>query len=76
MSNIEFASSVSNETINNEQEQEQEQNSDFVYWINSFNFEENSSLNYPFDKWQTLCAVFWIFIFIICAIILILISRK
>ena len=71
MSNIEVASSV-NESTNNEQEQ----NSDFVYWINSFNLQENSSLNYPFDKWQTMCTVFWIFIFIICAIILILISRK
>ena len=72
MSNIEVASSVNNETINNEQEQ----TSDFVYWINSFNLQEYSSLNYPFDKWQTLCTVFWIFIFIICAIVLILISRK
>ena len=70
MSDIEVASS--DETINNEQEQ----NSDFVYWINSFNLQENSGLNYPFDKWQTLCSVFWIFIFIICAIVLILISRK
>ena len=72
MSDIEVASSVNNESINNEQEQ----NSDFVYWINSFNLQENSSLNYPFDKWQTLCTVFWILIFIICAIVLILISRK
>ena len=71
MSNVEVASS-DNESTNNEQEQ----NSDFVYWINSFNLEENSSLNYPFDKWQTMCTFFWILIFIICAIILILISRK
>ena len=72
MSDIEVASSVNNESINNDQEQ----NSDFVYWINSFNLQENSSLNYPFDKWQTICTLFWILIFIICAIILILISRK
>ena len=71
MSSVEVASS-DNESTNNEQEQ----NSDFVYWINSFNLEENSSLNYPFDKWQTMCTLFWILIFIICAIILILISRK
>ena len=71
MSSLEVASS-DNESTNNEQEQ----NSDFVYWINSFNLEENSSLNYPFDKWQTMCTLFWILIFIICAIILILISRK
>ena len=72
MSDIEVASSVNNESINNEQEQ----NSDFVYWINSFNLQENSNLNYPFDKWQTLCTLFWILIFIISAIVLILISRK
>ena len=72
MSDIEVASSVNNESINNEQEE----NSDFVYWINSFNLQENSSLNYPFDQWQTLCAVFWTLIFIICAIVLILIPRK
>ena len=72
MSDIEVALSVNNETTNNEQEQ----SSDFVYWINSFNLQENSSLNYPFDQWQTLCTAFWILIFIICAIILILISRK
>ena len=72
MSDIEVASSVNNETINNEQEQ----NSDFVYWINSFNLQENSNLNYPFDMWQTLCTAFWILIFIICMIVLILISRK
>ena len=72
MSGIEVASSVNNERIENEQEQ----NSDFVYWINSFNLEENSNLNYPFDKWQTLCTAFWILIFIICMIVLILISRK
>ena len=51
-------------------------NSDFVHWINNFNFEENYNLNYPFDKWQTYCTLFWIFIFVISAIILILISRK
>ena len=72
MSDIEVASSVNNETINNEQEQ----NSDFVYWINSFGIQENSNLNYPFDKWQTLCTTFWILIFIICMIVLILMSRK
>ena len=72
MSDIEVASSVNNESINNDQEQ----NSDFVYWINSFNLQENSNLNYPFDKWQTLCTLFWILIFIISAIVLILISRK
>ena len=72
MSEIEVASSLNNESINNDQEQ----NSDFVYWINSFNLQENSNLNYPFDKWQTFCTFFWILIFIICAIILILISRK
>ena len=72
MSDIEVASFANNESINNDQEQ----NSDFVYWINSFNLEENSNLNYPFDKWQTLCTLFWILIFIISAIILILISRK
>ena len=72
MSDIEVASSVNNESINNDQEQ----NSDFVYWINSFNLQENSNLNYPFDKWQTLCVLFWILIFIISAIVLISISRK
>ena len=72
MSDIEVASSVNNETINNEQEQ----NSDFVYWINSFGLEESSSLNYPFDKWQTFCVAFWVLIFIICMIVLILMSRK
>ena len=71
MSEIEVASSL-NESTNSDQEQ----NSDFVYWINSFNLEENSNLNYPFDKWQTLCTVFWILIFVISAIVLILISRK
>ena len=72
MSEIEVASFSNNESIDNDQEQ----NSDFVYWINSFNMQENSNLNYPFDKWQTYCTLFWILIFIICAIILILISRK
>ena len=72
MSEIEVASSLNNESINNDQEQ----NSDFVYWINSFNMQENSNLNYPFDKWQTFCTLFWILIFVISAIILILISRK
>ena len=72
MSDIEVAFSVNNETINNEQEQ----NPDFVYWINSFGVEEISNLNYPFDKWQTFCTAFWILIFIICMIILILMSRK
>ena len=59
----------------NESSIEQE-NSDFVHWINNFNFEENYSLNYPFDKWQTYCTLFWILVFVISAIILILISRK
>ena len=68
MSEIEI---VSHESDNNQQE-----NSDFVDWINNFTFEENLNLNYPFDKWQTICSLFWIFIFIICAIILILLSRK
>ena len=72
MSDIELASFANNESSNNDQEQ----NSDFVYWINSFNLEENSNLNYPFDKWQTMCTLFWIIIFVICAIILILLSRK
>ena len=72
MSDIEVASFANNESTNNDQEQ----NSDFVYWINSFNLQENSNLNYPFDKWQTLCTLFWILIFIISAIVLILISRK
>ena len=72
MSDIEVASSVNNETINNDEEQ----TSDFVYWINSFNLQENSNLNYPYDNWQFLCTAFWILIFIICAIVLILISRK
>ena len=72
MSDIEVASSVDNETNNIEQEQ----NSDFVYWINSFNLQENSNLNYPFDRWQTLCTAFWILIFIISMIALILILRK
>ena len=68
---VEVASLAENESNSNQQE-----NSDFVYWINSFGFEENSNLNYPFDKWQTMCSLFWILIFIICAIILILVSRK
>ena len=73
MSNIEVASSVINETTTNN---EQEQNSDFVYWINSFGLEETSHLNYPFDKWQTFCVALWTLIFIVCMIILILLSRK
>ena len=71
MSEIEIISPVENESGNNQQE-----NSDFVDWINNFTFEENFNLNYPFDKWQTFCSLFWILIFIICAIILILMSRK
>ena len=74
MSDIEVANSLNNEIVNNEEEQDQ---TDFVYWINSFNLEENSSLNYPFDKWQTFCVIFWTLIFIICGIVLILLlSRK
>ena len=72
MSSVEVASSVNNETVNNEQEQ----NSDFVYWINGFGVQESSSLNYPFDKWQTLCVTLWTLIFIVCMIVLILMSRK
>ena len=68
---IEVASVEENESNSNEQE-----DSDFVHWINNFSFEENFNLNYPFDKWQTFCSLFWILIFIISAIILILISRK
>ena len=71
MSEIEIASLELNQSDNNQQE-----NSDFVNWINSFTFEENFNLNYPFDKWQTMCSLFWILIFIICATILILLSRK
>ena len=71
MSEIEIASLELDQSDNNQQE-----NSDFVNWINSFTFEENFNLNYPFDKWQTMCSLFWILIFIICAIILILLSRK
>ena len=71
MSEIEIMSRESNEFDNNQQE-----NSDFVNWINNFTFEENFNLNYPFDKWQTICSLFWILIFIITAIILILLSRK
>ena len=71
MSEIEIASLELDQSDNNQQE-----NSDFVNWINSFTFEENFNLNYPFDKWQTFCSLFWILIFIICAIILILMSRK
>ena len=67
---IEVASLAENESNSDQQE-----NSDFVYWINSFNFRENSHLNYPFDRWQTICSLFWILIFIISTIILILISR-
>ena len=71
MSEIELRSLEANESANNQQE-----NSDFVDWINNFTFQENFNLNYPFDKWQTICSLFWILIFIISAIILILLSRK
>ena len=71
MSEIEIVSPELNESDNNQQE-----NSDFVDWINNFTFQENFNLSYPFDKWQTICSFFWIFIFIICAIVLILLSRK
>ena len=71
MSEIEIASLELDQSDNNQQE-----NSYFVNWINSFTFEENFNLNYPFDKWQIMCSLFWILIFIICAIILILLSRK
>ena len=68
---IEVASLAESETNSN-----QEENSDFVDWINGFSVQENFYLNYPFDKWQTICSVFWLLIFIIVAIILILISKK
>ena len=71
MSEIEIASLELNQSDN-----DQEVNSDFVDWINNMSFEENFNLNYPFDKWQTICVLFWIFIFVICGIILILLSRK
>ena len=71
MSEIENVSPELIESDNNQQE-----NSDFVDWINNFTFQENFNLSYPFDKWQTICSLFWILIFIICAIILILLSRK
>ena len=71
MPEIEIVSSELNQSDNDQQE-----NSDFVDWINSFTFQENYNLNYPFDKWQTIWSLFWILIFIICAIILILLSRK
>ena len=70
MSEIETVSPELNESDNNQQE------NDFVNWINNFTFEENFNLSYPFDKWQTICSLFWILIFIITAIILILLSRK
>ena len=53
MSEIEIASLELDQSDNNQQE-----NSDFVNWINSFTFEENFNLNYPFDKWQTMCSLF------------------
>ena len=56
MSEIEIAS---NQSDNN-----QEGNSDFVDWINNLTSEENFYLNYPFDKWQIICTLFWILIFI------------
>ena len=59
-----------------ESDDNQQENSHFVDWINNFTFQENFNLSYPFDKWQTICSLFWIFIFIICAIVLILLSRK
>ena len=68
---VEVASLAENESNSIQQE-----NSDFIHWINNFNFEENFNLQYPFDKWQTICSLIWILIFIISAIILILISRK
>ena len=71
MSEIEIASLELNQSDN-----DQEVNSDFVDWINNMSFEENFNLNYPFDKWQTICVLFWIFIFVICGIILIFLSRK
>ena len=68
---IEVASPAESESNSDQQD-----NSDFVHWINNFSFEENFNLNYPFDKWQIMCTLFWILIFIISTIILILISRK
>ena len=80
MSEIEII--CSNESDNNESNNEQEnfeddqqENFDFVDWINSFTFEENSNLTYPFDKWQTYCVLFWILMFIIVAIVFVLLSR-
>ena len=68
--------SFENQSNENQSNDNQQENSDFVDWINSFTFEENFNLNYPFDKWQIVCSLFWILIFIICTIILILLSRK
>ena len=59
----------------NESDNIQQENSHSVDRIN-YTFQENFNLTYPFDKWQTICSLFWILIFIICAIILILLSTK
>ena len=69
--NIEVASLAESEPNSNQQE-----NSDFVDWINGFSFQENFYLNYLFDKWQTMCSLFCVLIFIIIAIILIFVSKK
>ena len=71
MSEIEVASLETNQSDNN-----QEENSDFVDWINSFALEENFYLNYPFDNWQLICAFIWIIIFITCGVVIIFLSRK
>ena len=79
MSEIEIFSSEQLDQSDNDQQENsnnQQENSDFVDWINGFTFEENFNLNYQFDKWQIFCSLFWILIFIICAIILILLLRK
>ena len=80
MSEIEvFSSEQLNQSDNNQQQNSdnnQQENSDFTDWINGFIFEENFHLNYQFDKWQIFCSLFWIIIFVICAIIFILMLRK
>ena len=75
---IEVVSDEENDSgSNNENDSniDQENNSDFVDWINSFNFQENFNLNFPHDTWQFFCSLVWILIFIICVIVLIIVSR-
>ena len=53
-----------------------ETNNDFVDWINSLS-EENRSLTYPFrNKWTITCKTLWVFIFIICVVIFIVVLLK